>query len=576
MNRRAALTTLLAPCLAAQTQFLPVSQLSPGMAATARTVFTGQTAEEFPVRILGVLRNTGPNQNLILGRLLTARLEQTGVMQGMSGSPVYVEGRLIGAIAFAFPFAKEPIAGIRPIEEMLRSAPVAPPAIAQRIHLGSPALFSPSPQTPADGPVPVLTPVSLAGFTPNTLRHFAAGLRDLGFALQQGAGGAAPTTAPAQPLAPGDMISVQLLRGDLNAGADGTVTHVDGDRIFAFGHRFLAAGNVELPFARAEVVTPLPNLNQSFKISQSLAPAGTIQFDGDAAISGRLGPLPKLTPLRIRFLAPGANHTYNVEMARHALLSPLLLQMAIFSTLDHHFHSAGAGSIDVEARFTYPNLPAPLVVGNRYSGDNNLPLAVSLGAALPYAFLQQNSPESLLPAAIELTLAASPERTAWVLEQLTADRHRARPGSSLTLTARLRGPAGEEQLHQVPFAVPAWLEAGQTLTITAADAFTTNLLDFRSFYQPGGPSFRSSAHLIETINRLHPNNSLHFRAFRAAPAFQSAGQELGNLPPSVASTLQRTPGAYLPTYQSRLLDRRILLPTGTVSGSRYLTLEIEK
>lgn len=576
MHRRAALTALLAPGLAAQSRFLPVSQITPGMAATARTVFSGQSAEEFPVRILGVLRNTGPNQNLILGRLLTPRLEHTGVMQGMSGSPVYVDGQLIGAIAFAFPFAKEPIAGIRPIEEMLRAAPAAPSGLAQRVHLGSPGLFSATAPTLTDGPIPVLTPVSLAGFTPNTLRHFAAGFRDLGFALQQGAGGAAPTTTPTRPLAPGDMISVQLLRGDLNAGADGTVTHIDGDRIFAFGHRFLAAGNVELPFARAEVLTPLPNLNQSFKISQSLAPAGTIHFDGDAAIAGRLGPLPKLTPLRIRFLATGANHTYNVELARHALLSPLLLQMAIFSTLDHHFHSAGSGSIDIEARFTYPNLPAPLVVTNRYTGDNNLPLAVSLGVALPFAFFQQNSPESLLPAAIELTLAASPQRTAWVLEQLTADRHRARPNATLNLTARLRGPAGQEQLHQIPFALPAWLEPGQTLTITAADAFTTNLLDFRSFYQPGGPTFRSSAHLVETLNRLHPNNSLHIRAFRAAPAFQSAGQELGNLPPSIAATLQRSPGAYLPTYQSRLLDQRLLLPTGTVSGSRYLTLEIEK
>lgn len=576
MNRRAVLTTLFAPWLAAQTRILPVSELSPGMAATARTVFAGQSAEEFPLRILGVLRNTGPNQNLILGRLLTPRLEQTGVMQGMSGSPVYVDGQLIGAIAFAFPFAKEPIAGIRPIEEMLRSAPAAPRTLAQRVHLGSPTLLPPGSPTPTDGPIAVLTPVSLAGFTANTLSHFAAGFRDLGFALQQGAGGAAPGTRPAQPLAPGDMISVQLLRGDLNAGADGTVTHIDGDRIYAFGHRFLAAGNVELPFARAEVITPLPNLNQSFKISQSLTPAGTIHFDGDAAISGRLGPLPTLTPLRIRFLAPGANHTYNVELARHALLSPLLLQMAIFSTLDHHFHSAGGGSIDVEARFTYPNLPDPLLVTNRYSGDNNLPLAVSLGAALPFAFLQQNSPETLLPAAIELTLAASPQHSAWVLEQLTADRLRGRPGSTLTLTARLRGPAGAEQLHQVPFSLPAWLEPGQTLTITAADAFTTNLLDFRSFYQPGGPTFRSSAHLIETLNRLHPNNSLHFRAFHAAPAYQSAGQELGNLPPSIAATLQRSPGAYLPTHQSRLLNQRLLLPTGTVAGSRYLTLEIEK
>ncbi len=561
--------------LSAQQAILPIGQVKPDMAGVARTVFRGQDPEEFPLRILGVLQNSGPGQDVILARLLTPRLEQTGVMQGMSGSPVYVEGKLVGAIAFAFPFAKEPIAGIRPIEEMLRVQTQPPGIRAGRVHLGSTELVASGKQLETSQPSPVLTPISFAGMTERTIQHFAGQWRQLGFVMQQGASGSQPSGATS-PLRPGDMISVQLIRGDMNSGADGTVTHIAGNQVYAFGHRFLGGGAVEFPFAKAEVITSMPNLNMPFKISQSLRPIGTIYFDGDAAVKGELGRQPKLAPVLIRYRDPGGLKEYRMEMVRHPLLSPLLLQMALFSTLDHHSRSAGSGTVDLKGEIRFPGQVKPLEIEGRYSGDNNLPIAASLGAAIPFAFFQQHVEDSLLPDSMTFDLTANNTHDPWVIESASTSQRSAKPGETMTIRTQLSSPNGAEKIVEHQFTVPSWLPGGETLTITVADSFITNLLDFRSFYQPGGPVFRSTAELIRTLGTLHPANGMYVRVFRSSPAFQSGGRELSNLPPSIASTLQKTPGTYLPLYQSRLFDRETRLPDGVISGSRTFTLEIEK
>ena len=210
-------------------------------------------------------------------------------MQGMSGSPVYIDGRLAGAVALGFDLAKEPICGIRPIEEMLRVEPDPKPArsvIAQRGRiLSGPAFGEARLQE-------IATPVSFAGFTAATLEHFAPQLRELGLDPRQGvSGGGRINDALGDPkrLEPGSMISVQLLSGDMNMGADGTITLLDGDKIYAFGHRLMAGGETEYPFARAEVLALLPALNSSFKISQAKEWMGTITEDRTTAICATSG-----------------------------------------------------------------------------------------------------------------------------------------------------------------------------------------------------------------------------------------------------------------------------------------------
>jgi membrane-associated protease RseP (regulator of RpoE activity) len=268
---------------AGQIAIFPLRDVRAGQHAVGKTVFQGNKIEEFQVDILGVLENVGPRQSIILARLSGGPLAETGVMQGMSGSPVYMDGRLVGAVALAFNFSKEPIAGIRPIEEMLAVGDSPEPG-ARKVASNKRASNGDS---FASKLVDIATPLSFSGFTAGTLDEFAPQLKKLGLEPRQGvsSGGKLPSKlgAPAS-LRPGDMIAVELLSGDMSIGAEGTVTAVDGKSIYAFGHQFMSVGNTELPFARAEVLTLLPNLNSSFKISSPLEWMGAITQDRSTSI----------------------------------------------------------------------------------------------------------------------------------------------------------------------------------------------------------------------------------------------------------------------------------------------------
>src|SRR5579871_5694903 len=308
MMLRAVVFLIGASMLSAAPDIFPLRDIRAGQRGVGRTVFAGSRVEDFQVEILGVLDNVGPGQSIILARLSGGPLEDTGVMQGMSGSPVYIGGKLVGAVALGFQLAKAPIAGIRPIEEMLRVDPAATPtrvASIPRTHVvnGGARLEE------------IATPISFSGFSSTTLEHFAPQLRELGMDPRQGvSSGGRISDALGDPrqLEPGSMISVQLLTGDMAVSADGTVTAIDGNKLYAFGHRFLAGGSTELPFARAEVLALLPNLQSSFKISQAREWMGVIRQDRNAAIAGVTGQRAQMTPLEIHV----EGNTYHMNMVQ--------------------------------------------------------------------------------------------------------------------------------------------------------------------------------------------------------------------------------------------------------------------
>jgi hypothetical protein len=315
---------------------LPLAEIKPGLRGTGHTVFNGSSIETFDVEVLGVLENIGPKQSVILAKLSGGPLTSTGVMQGMSGSPVYIGGKLAGAVAYSFPFSKEPIAGIRPIQEMLVSQP-APPKPA-RVALAKPdgrllpemdrgAISAPG---FGSGLMEIATPISFGGFTAHTLEHFAPQLRSLGFEPRQGTSSGSSSSrnvlGDTSQVRPGSMISVQLLSGDVSAGADGTVTYVDGKRIYAFGHRFLSAGTTELPFARAEVLALLPSVSSSFKISTAREWMGTITDDRSTAVAGELGKRASMIPVKLAVLHPerSGRTEYSVEMVKASRWSKIV------------------------------------------------------------------------------------------------------------------------------------------------------------------------------------------------------------------------------------------------------------
>lgn len=568
-------------------EFFPLAALRPGLKGTGKTVFSGTRIEEFQVEILGVLENVGPKQSLVLARLSGGPLESAGVLQGMSGSPVYVDGKLLGAVAMAFPFAKEPVAAIRPIEEVLRASVPArsPRRMAAALGEGNLARVFEAPQevmAPGGRLVEIATPVHFGGFTPATIEHFAPQLRALGLEPRQGvAGGGSPPAAMGDRslLEPGAMITVQLMSGDLSLGADGTVTHIEGDRVYAFGHRFLSIGTTELPFARAEVLTVLPNLASSFKISAAREWMGTITEDRSTAVAGVLGRRASMVPVSIevrRRSASGvsAESRYRMEMVRDRFLAPFLLQMAVFSAIDATERMFGSATIGVEGEIRFQNGDEPLRLNNMYAGEFSLPQQVSLATAVPLAYALQMT-ETLELKDVRLALDAYDQKKQLQIDQVWAWPRQVRPGETVELTVNLVSGSGTEVTRRASYRVPVGMPEGP-LYFTVADGATTNLAEYRQWL---GGAPRSAAQLLQFLNSLRANTKAYVRVWRAQPSYQAGGEEFPSPPPSLAQILARGQAALGPGAAgagSKVAELEIRAGDVVITGSKTVQVEVKE
>jgi hypothetical protein len=579
----------LSAVMAAQTvspSFFPLKDIRPGMHAVGRTVFKGTRIEEFQVEILGVLENFGPKESLILGRLSGGPLDHTGVMQGMSGSPVYIDGKLAGAVALAFPYSKDPIAGIRPIEEMVRPANTASgkPGRQPLVALAEPDLTRafPRPEPASAGNermVDIATPISFGGFSSATLDAFASRLRPLGLEPRQAVSGGARADAPMgnpRDLRPGSMISVQLLSGDFSMAADGTVTYIDGSRIYAFGHRFMDIGSTALPFARSQVIALVPSFNTAFKLSTALEWMGAIYQDRDTAISGELGKTVPLAPVTIS-VSRGSTpvETYRLRMVNDPLLSPLLLQMAIFSSIDATERTTGAASLRISGEVDFQNAPAPLRIDNMFSADNGSAMMASASAAIPVAYVMQSGFDSLRLKKAAIHIEAYDSKKQLNIESVTASKHEVHPGDKLLLNVTLAGDDGAETIRQVAYDVPIGASPG-TLYFTVADANTANLSDFRQIL---ASSPHSPAQVITTVNDLHPNTRAYVRVWRTDPAFQLEGADLPDPPASVALILagsQSTLAGVTQVRNSKIAEMQVDGGGMVISGVKTIQVEVKE
>lgn len=565
------LIPLAAPAAFAAPEIFPLQDVRAGQRGVGRTVFAGSRVEEFQVEILGVLHNLGPRESVILARLSGGPLATTGVMQGMSGSPVYIGGKLLGAVALSFPQSKEAIAGIRPIEDMLR----VPPQPARTIASATPPSRSLTARAFTTGDsklVEIATPVSFLGFTPATLDHFAPQLRRMGLDPRQGVsgGGAIPDRLgdPKQ-LEPGSMISVQLISGDMSVGADGTITAIDGDRVYAFGHRFLSEGSTDLPFARAEVVALLPSLSSSFKISSAREWMGTITSDRDVAVAGLTGRRASLIPIEIHV---GAN-TYRMRMIQDRVMTPLLMQMALFSSIDATERSVGAQTYSIRGQLDFDGGPVP--IDDVYSGDVGAAIIASAGVASPIAYALQSGFDALKLKAVTLNVAAVERRSQQQVVDLIGPRT-VRPGEEVELTVVLGAQNGQDSSRRVKYRVPTGAQTGP-LNFTIADATSTNVMEFQAAV---GTPARTPKQVLGLLSGLRSNTKAYVRVWRAEPSYTVEGRDIPDPPPSLALLLSRAQVGFVNTMNTRGAKvAEIEVPGAAgfvVTGTKTIQVEVKE
>ncbi len=569
----------------------PLRDIRPGLKGVGRTVFHGNQVEEFQVQILGVLENLTPRQTIILAKLSGGPLEQTGVMQGMSGSPVYIDGKLAGAVALGFPFSKEAIAGIQPIEQMLSASPLpehaslAPrqlPAIQKVTSLVPSPDSSHAPISLFGGMREIFTPLSLSGFTPRTLQVFSSGFQSMGFDPQQGVSSGTPISqAITGTVAPGSMISVQLLSGDFAISADGTVTYINGKRVYAFGHRFLDSGTTEMPFARADVVALLPTLNSSFKLSAAREWVGTITSDVSTAIYGTIGQRAHTIPMTIAVQPlshPAQN--YHVQVVNDRLLTPFITQAAVFSTLDATQRTVGTGSIRLHGRIDFEGGLPSLSIADIFVSDIGAAQQASVDAVVPLTFLLGGGFQDLRIKQIAFTLEPVESKRQLRVAQAWTSRSQVHPGESVEVNFLLQGENGYQITKSAQYRVPVGAPLGG-LNITVSDALTLNSPDFAGISQS---SLHSAAQLIDVLNQYRGSDAAYVRFWRQQPSFTISGPmpggEITDPPPSISLVLadvssSPTSSAASTTLRgSQVAEVKVPTDSYAVIGARTVQVEV--
>jgi hypothetical protein len=564
------LVLFCATALAAPVIF-PLKDVRAGQKGVGKTVFSGTRIEDFEVEVLGVLENIAPRQSVILAKLSGGPLAQTGVLQGMSGSPVYIDGKLVGAVALGFPGSKEAIAGIRPIEEMLTVDP------AVSVQPGSPIALVPRTRVALDAASSskleeITTPLAFSGFTSSVLGQFARQLRELGMEPRQGvgSGGRIPDALgdPRQ-VEPGSMITVQLMSGDMNIAADGTVTAIDGANLYAFGHRFLSTGTTELPFARSEVVALLPNLSSSFKISRAVEWMGSITQDRNAAISGLTGRRAQMTPLEIKH---GPN-TYRMGMVQDRVMTPLVTQMAVASAIDATGRGVGPATYNVRTKINFTG-GSSVDLDNVYTGDVSVSALASLGVASPLSYAMQSGFDALRLKDVSIEVAALDQRRQAQIADVIAPRA-ARPGEDLEVTVIFSGENGAEAVKKATYRVPVGSSEGP-LNITVADATTTNLLELQNSI---GVQARTPEQVLTTLKSLRSNTTAYLRVWRSGTSYTVEGRDLPIPPASAMLILNRAQpqASLLSTMRgAKLAEIEVAPGIGVVTGSKTIQVEVRE
>jgi len=532
-----------AAAVAPSQDFYPLSEVRAGQQGVARTVFQGTQIEEFGVEVLGVLENVGPKQSLIIVRLRGEKVAKTGVMSGMSGSPVYIDGRLAGAIAFSFPFATDPLAGVRPIEDMTAAA------ATQRAALdGSAALLALQgrgetllPHEPlsrsADALTAIATPVSFGGFSPRTLDVFGDQLRALGLRPMQGIGGGQVDT-DTSPIEPGSMIAVGLIRGDMNVNAAGTVTYVDGERIYAFGHPFLSSGPARLPMMRSSVLASVASLQNSFKLAGSGGVVGSIDTDRSTGIIGTLGASPELTPFRIRVDSEGTELAYNLEIVDDPALTPFLVQIASFSAIDATERQVGALTIRFEGQAALKGLP-PLSLDGLFAGPSTVGQIAAMNMAATLGFLMQAGPDSPEVESIDLKISVRQQDRRASIVRAWAEKERIKAGETLQLNAVVRLPDGTEKLEHISWQAPFSTAPGP-LRVTLSDGSALNMLDLPLLFEA---SRLNPTRVVESLNSLRQADQLYLRVWRRQRGLRVETARLSSPPASLRAILDTPRGA---------------------------------
>ncbi len=585
---------------------MPLDQIHEGMKGTALTVFQGVKPESMDVEVLGVMHNAnGPKGDIILVRLHGSKPEYTGVVAGMSGSPVYFDGKLAGALAFRIgEFSKEPIAGVTPIEEMLEinaldhtsTRSQTPATLRANAADGSLSHQNATAQTASPGErasvpaqsysnylTPIETPLVFNGFSADTLERYSSQFAAAGIVPVMGIGSASNRKQP-EPIEAGSAVSAVLVRGDMDIAATCTVTYVDPQRLLACGHPLLQFGEVDLPMTKATVLATLPSPLNAFKIVNTTETFGAFVQDRQNGIMGVPGRESKMIPVTVAMHIQeehgstghsSATKEFHYEVLNNARLSPVAMMATVFNALhgtneygeDITYRMKGVLSVKGYPDVTLRNMYAPQ--------DNGQPAAALAAASIGERFgrIYSNPFDAPDIQGVKLDFDLVRERRSARLEAARTDMTEARPGEEIMVETVVRPYRGERLVRQIPIRIPTSTSKG-TLRILVSDGDTLDRM------HRGTPMMNRGLGLAPTIallNKEHTNDRVYVSLIQSDPEAMVADKVMPTLPLSVMNVMDNMRG----TQDMVVLGESSVSEASTdpldyvVSGAQMLTINIK-
>ncbi len=552
----------------------PLAGIYAGLHGTAYTVFEGTVPEPFGVDILGVLHNAqGPGEDLILARLTGTKAEYTGVVAGMSGSPVYIDGKLVGALAFRIgEFSKEPIAGITPIAQMLAVRDLDSPS-------GRPFGSAPAAVATTEAH-PIETPLVFTGFSPAALdlwkQHVPALGLAPGMAPQAGLGGGqgSPGAAQGPPLGPGSAVSALLVSGDMEIAATCTVTYLDAGHLLACGHPLTQFGAVSLPMTEAEVVATLASPAGSFKIVNTGRTVGAFTQDRQTAIGGLLGMQARMIPVEIALHREGGTtpRTLHLRVLDQPQLTPTALLVTLFQALQETPEYAEEDSYRVHATVQLAGYP-PVEV-RTLSAPGGLfpaPLAAALNVSSRFSALYNSGERRSSFAGVHIDVEALPGRRADTLLRAEVEQTSIHSGDRINVSATIAPYRGEPRTLHLPVTLPASLPSGD-LRLLVSDGPTLDRMLAAGRSNSGTPLSGTVAQL----NSLHPDDQLYLTLLAPSAGVSVEGQALGSVPLSIANLLVPAHERDRGSLHSESAETLATVPLhASFVGEQVLTIRVE-
>ncbi len=569
------------------------------MKGVAYTIFSGDTVEPMDLVVIGVLHNAlGPKQDVILVQLLGDKPEHSGVVAGMSGSPVYFNGKLAGALSLKLGmFTKEAIGGVTPIANMYDISKVLPPDGApqqtpastaspvatpwQSFAAGtSPLKFPITPELTRRASldsgsflIPIETPLVMSGMYPQTLALFGSQLSALGMTAM--AGGTSASSPDDAKLKPGDMVGMELVGGDLSLDAGCTVTAVVGDTVFACGHPLFSFGNVSMPLTRAHVVMTLNSSMASTKIMSSGGVIGTLVEDRTTAVVGRLGPGPQMIPVDVSITTPEEEKHFHFDVAQIRQLTPLLVAVSTLNGIaGNTAYTEGttlqlSGTIDLKDHGTVrlEDLYAPQDTG----AAGGLQIAFAVLRTFGEIYVNPYEPPNVQKVSIRVT--SIPERQSATIESVWSEKSEVEPGETVGVKVLLRPYRGSPFIQEVPITIPAQATRGP-MQLLVSDGDTLN----RMTQAMASPSQQLAGldELVALLNRERHNDRLYAALMQPTPTLLVEDKELPNVPLSEINILdqRRNPGAARLLGQSSVGEWSVPM-NRVIAGQRVLTITVK-